>query len=72
MSPPELKSCLKKKMQNINAIVMTTLARSPDLTRIENIFAEVSMILQNQEVDQNITKGTFSEFSARVRYFDQI
>ena len=54
-------------MQNINAIVMTIPARSPDLNPIENIFAQVSMILQNQAVKQNITKETFSEFSDKVK-----
>ena len=57
----------KKAMQNINAIVMTIPARSPDLNAIENIFAQVSMILQNQAVEQNIRKDTFSEFSARLK-----
>ena len=46
---------------------MTIPARSPDLNPIENIFAQVSMILQNQAVKQNITKETFSEFSAKVK-----
>ena len=57
----------KKAMQNINSIVMTIPAWSPDLNPIENIFAQVSMILQNQAVKQNITKETFSEFSAKVK-----
>ena len=50
-------------MQNINAIVMAI----PDLIPIENIFAQVSRILQKQAVEQNITKEIFSEFSARVK-----
>ena len=41
--------------------------RSSDLNPIENIFNQVSMILQNQVVEQNITKETLSEFSARVK-----
>ena len=65
--PARTQKLLKKAMQNINAIVMTIPARSPDLNPIENIFAQVSMILQNQAVKQNITKETFSEFSAKVK-----
>ena len=57
----------KKAMQNINTIVMAIPAKSPDLNPIENIFAQVSMILQNQAMEQNITKEIFSEFSAKVK-----
>ena len=57
----------KKAMQNINAIVMAIPARSPVLNPIENIFVQVSMTLQNQAGEQNITKETSSEFSARVK-----
>ena len=57
----------KKAIQNINAIGMAIPTRSSDLNPIENIFNQVSMILQNQVVEQNITKETLSEFSARVK-----
>ena len=57
----------KKATQNINAIVMAIPPRSPDLNLIENIFGQVSMILENQAVEQNITKDTFSELTAIVK-----
>ena len=61
--PRQNSKVAKKAMQNINAIVMAI----PDLIPIENIFAQVSRILQKQAVEQNITKEIFSEFSARVK-----
>ena len=65
--PRQNSKVAKKTMESINAIVMATPARSPDQNPIEKIFAQVSMILQNQAVEQNITKETFSEFSARLK-----
>ena len=57
----------KKAMQNINAIVMAIPTRSPDLNPIENIFAQVIIILENKAVEQNITKEKLSKFSAKVK-----
>ena len=57
----------KKAMQNINAIVMAIPPRSRDLNLIENIFGQVSMILENQAVEQNIAKDTFSELTAIMK-----
>ena len=65
--PRQNSKVAKKAMQNINTIVMAIPAKSPDLNPIENIFAQVSMILQNQAMEQNITKEIFSEFSAKVK-----
>ena len=65
--PHQNSKVAKKAMQNINTIVMAIPAKSPDLNPIENIFAQVSMILQNQAMEQNITKEIFSEFSAKVK-----
>ena len=65
--PRQNSKVAKKAMKNINTIVMAIPAKSPDLNPIENIFAQVSMILQNQAMEQNITKEIFSEFSAKVK-----
>ena len=65
--PRQNSKVAKKAIQNINTIVMAIPAKSPDLNPIENIFAQVSMILQNQAMEQNITKEIFSEFSAKVK-----
>ena len=65
--PRQNSKVAKKAMQNINTIVMAIPSKSPDLNPIENIFAQVSMILQNQAMEQNITKEIFSEFSAKVK-----
>lgn len=54
-------------IRNVSAIVMSIPARSPDLNPIENIFGQVSTILENQAVERDITNETFKEFSARVK-----
>ncbi len=53
-------------MENIDAKFLKTPARSPDLNPIENTFHVVKKSLHNQTLANNITSGTFIEFSARV------
>ena len=60
MGVPEKNSKVAKKaMQNIDAIVMAIPARSQDLNSTEKIFAQVSMILQNQAVEQYYKREIF-------------
>ncbi len=53
-------------MENIDAKFLKTPARSPDLNPIENTFHLVKKSLDNQALANNITSGTFIEFSAHV------
>ena len=42
-------------------------ARSPDVNPIENLFHLISRTLKQQAIENNITRETFTEFSARVK-----
>ena len=53
-------------MENIDAKFLKTPAQSSDLNPIENTFHLVKKSLDNQALANNITSGTFIEFSARV------
>ena len=60
MGVPEKNSKVAKKaMQNIDAIVMAIPARSQDLNSTEKNFAQVSMTLQNQAVEQYYKREIF-------------
>ena len=54
-------------IKDVNAIVMSIPPRSPDLNPIENIFGQVSRILEQQAVERNITQESFVNFSLRVK-----
>jgi hypothetical protein len=41
-------------------------ARSPDLNPIENFFHILKKSLENEAIEQQITKETFSDFTQRV------
>ncbi len=53
-------------MENIDERFLKTPARSPDLNPIESTFHLVKKSLDNQALANNITSGTFIEFSACV------
>ena len=52
---------------SVNGIVMAIPPRSPDLNPIENIFGQVSRLLEIQAVERDITKESFVDFSTRVK-----
>ena len=51
----------------VGARKFTIPARSPDLNPIENIFHIVKRRLRQDALDQQITRGDFAAFSARVK-----
>ena len=60
----------RKAQQAISAVgakKFTIPARSPDLNPIENIFHNIKRQLQDDVLNQQITKETFSQFCARVK-----
>ena len=65
--PRQNSKVAKDAIASIGGMIMSIPARSPDLNPIENIFAQVSRILESQAVERNLTKETFDEFSDRVK-----
>ena len=53
-------------MENIDTKFLKIPTRSPDLNPIENTFHLVKKSLDNEALANNITSGTFIEFSACV------
>ncbi len=64
--PSQTSKAARKAMENIDAKFFKIPARSPDLNPIENTFHLVKKSLDNEALANNITSGTFNEFSARV------
>ena len=54
-------------LSNYGVEVYSIRARSPDLNPIENLFNLVSMKLEKEVKEKNITCETFAEFSLRVK-----
>ena len=71
-----VKRCLRKAFRNsanpkgklfLGAKVFKILARSPDLNPIENFFNTITMKLNNDAVEKQITRESINEFSLRVK-----
>ena len=67
-SDPNQNSKLSKtEMRNCGAQLLAIPPRSPDINPIENGFHLIGEDLSQQAVEQNITRGSFESFSARVK-----
>ena len=57
----------KVAIDKVNALVFKIPPRSPDLNPIENLFHTLTVRLNNDAFQRNITKETFKELSSRVK-----
>ena len=65
--PSQNSRAAMRAIDRISAKKMGIPARSPDLNPIENVFHLVKRKLQDDAIEQQITKESFDEFSQRVR-----
>ena len=65
--PSQNSASAKEAMKSVRAQLLSIPARSPDLNPIENFFHLIKRKLNNDAIEQNITKESFHEFSARVK-----
>jgi transposase len=56
-----------RAIDKVNALVLKIPPRSPDLNPIENFFHTLTVRLNNDAFQKNITKETFKELSSRVK-----
>ena len=55
-------------MKSIGAKLLSILPSCPDINSIENLFHLIKRQLNNDAIARNITKETFEQFTARVKY----
>ena len=65
--PVQNSAAAKRAFQEIQALMFSIPARSPDLNPIENLFHLVSRQLTKDAIDMEITSENFGQFSARVK-----
>ncbi len=56
-----------RAIDKVNALVLKIPPRSPDLNPIENFFHTLTVRLNDDAFQKNITKETFKELSSRVK-----
>ena len=56
-----------RAIEKVGAKVFKIPARSPDLNPIENFFNTITMKLNNDAVEKQITRESINEFSLRVK-----
>ena len=57
----------KQLHDKVNAVVFKIPPWSPDLNPIENFFHMITVLLNNDAFQKNITKETFKNLSSRVK-----
>lgn len=65
--PRQQSKIARMALYDIEAKQMKIPARSPDINCIENVFAQVSRLLNDQAIQQNITSETKEQFETRIK-----
>ena len=65
--PVQNSAAAKRAFREVDAMMFSIPARSPDLNPIENLFHLVSRQLEKDALDMEITSENFEQFSARVK-----